>query len=168
LPSDPPEVLHVPVSSRGIVPLEGTWYQNDDGRIYMFVRDGNISGYLGLSCSEDDGRTWSDLVLTDIPNSASRAFAGRLADGRHFIIGNNYNRFLDRSALQIALSDDGAVFDRQYTLVDSPTSRNINGRHKEDGYHYPHACVDGNTVLVTYSVNKEDVEVGIVDANRLD
>jgi hypothetical protein len=167
-PGDPPQVLHIPVSSRGIVPLEGTWYQDDEGRIYMFVRDGNISGYLGLSCSEDDGRTWSDLVLTDLPNSASRAFAGRLADGRYFIIGNNYNRFLDRTALQIALSNDGAVFDRQYTLVDDPTSRRINGRHKEDGYHYPHACVDGDTVLVIYSVNKEDVEVGLIDTSRLD
>jgi hypothetical protein len=66
------------------------------------------------------------------------------------------------------LSDDGAVFDRQYTLVDSPTSRRINGRHKEDGYHYPHACVDGNKLLVVYSVNKEDVGVGVIDTSRLD
>jgi hypothetical protein len=166
-PTDPPQVAAMPFSPQGVIPTEGTWYQEDNGRIRMFVRDGNVTGHLGLSWSEDDGRTWSEAIHTDLPNSSSRAFAGRLADGRYFILGNNCDRFLDRMALHIMLSDDGMLFDRQYILVDGPTTRRVNGRHKENGYHYPHACVDGDKLLVVYSVNKEDVEVGIVETNRL-
>ena len=97
---------------------------------------------LGLACSDDEGRTWSELVRTDFPNTNSRAFAGRLSDGR--------------------------LFDRQYTLIGGNTTRRINGRHKEDGYQYPSCCIDGDKLLVIYSVNKEDIEVGTVDMSKVD
>ncbi len=123
---------------------------------------------LGLACSDDEGRTWSELVRTDFPNTNSRAFAGRLSDGRYYIVGNNYDIFLNRKHLQIALSDDGHLFDRQYTLIGGNTTRRINGRHKEDGYQYPSCCIDGDKLLVIYSVNKEDIEVGTVDMSKVD
>ena len=129
----------------------------------MFQHDSTMSGRLALSWSDDEGETWSDLLRTNFPNTYSRAFAGRLPDGRFYIAGNNYDRFLDRRSLLVALSDDGATFDRQYLLVSGATTRRIEGRHKEDGYHYPNCVADDGRLLVTYSVNKEDIEVGIAD-----
>lgn len=166
-PFDPPRVVDIAISDEGVLPEQGTWYQTDDGRIWMYQRDSSISGYLAITWSDDGGETWSDLVRTDFPNSFSRAFAGRLSDGRFYIVGNNHERLLDRMALWIALSDDGRKFTRQYTLVEGPTTRRINGRHKEDGYHYPNCFCDGEKLLVTYSVNKEDIEVGIVNTREL-
>lgn len=162
-PADRPRVVDIPNSSEGVLPEQGTWYQTDDGRIWMYQRDASISCRLALTWSDDEGQTWSELLHTDFPNTYSRAFAGRLPDGRYYIAGNNYDILLDRIHLLIALSDDGCVFDRQYTLVEGKTSRRVNGRHKEDGYHYPNCLADGNKLFVTYSVNKEDIEVGIVD-----
>jgi hypothetical protein len=162
-----PRVVHIGPSPDGVLPEQGTWYQTDDGRIWMYQRDSALSCRLALTWSDDGGETWSDLVRTDFANSYSRAFAGRLSDGRCYIVGNNYDVFLDRRHLLIALSDDGRVFDRQYTLVEGDTTRRINGRHKEDGFHYPNCICDDGKLFVIYSVNKEDIEVGIVDVGVL-
>ena len=83
-------------------------------------------------------------------------------------MGNNFDIMLDRLHLMIALSDDGRLFDRQYMLVEGETTRRVNGRHKEDGYHYPNCFADGDKLLVIYSINKEDSEVGIVETKELD
>ncbi len=166
-PAAAPRVVHINASPEGVLPEQGTWYQTDDGRIWMYQRDGSISCRLAITFSDDEGETWTDLVRTDFPNTYSRAYAGKLSDGRCYIVGNNFDYLLDRTALQIALSDDGKTFTRQYTLVEGPTTRRINGRHKEDGYHYPNCFADGDKLLVIYSVNKEDIEVGIVDTGKL-
>jgi hypothetical protein len=163
-----PRVIDIPASSEGVLPEQGTWYQTDDGRIWMYQRDSSISCRLGLTWSDDGSETWSDLIRTDFPNTYSRAFAGRLTDGRCYIVGNNYDIFLDRRHLLIAISDDGRLFDRQYTLVEGNTTRRINGRHKEDGFHYPNCFADGDKLFVIYSVNKEDIEVRIVDMSKVD
>jgi hypothetical protein len=167
-PEARPRVVNVRPSPEGILPEQGTWYQTDDGRIWNYQRDGSLSCRLGITFSDDDGETWSDLVRTDFPNTFSRAFAGRLPDGRCYLVGNNYDFLLDRLHLLIALSDDGRTFDRQYTLVEGPTTRRVNGRHKEDGYHYPNCYADGDLLFVIYSVNKEDIEVGMVDTRKID
>jgi len=162
-----PRVIHIAPSPAGVLPEQGTWYQTDDGVIWLYQRDGSMSLRLGLTWSYDGGETWTDLLRTDFPNSYSRAFAGQLSDGRYYIVGNNYDAMLDRRHMLIALSDDGRLFDRQYTLVEGDTTRRINGRHKEDGYHYPNCLVDDDRLLVIYSVNKEDIEVGIVDMSAV-
>jgi hypothetical protein len=166
--AEPPRVVDLSPSPEGVLPEQGTWYQTDDGRIWMYQRDSTVSCRLALTWSEDEGETWSDLLRTDFQNTYSRAFAGRLSDGRFYIIGNNYDLFLDRRHLLLALSDDGRVFDRQYTLVEGDTTRRINGRHKEDGFHYPNCYTDGDTLFVIYSVNKEDIEVLSVDMTQVD
>ena len=98
------------------------------------------------------------LLLTE--NAALRATH---QGERCYIIGNNFDQYLNRLFMQIAISDDGECFDRMYTLFEGPTTRRVPGRHKEDGYHYPNSIIDGEKLLVIYSVNKEDIEVGVVD-----
>jgi len=163
-----PRVVDIAPSPTGVLPEQGTWYQTDDGDIWMYQRDGSLSLRLGLTWSYDGGETWTDLLRTDFPNSYSRAFAGRLSDGRYYIAGNNSDTMLDRSHMFIALSDDGRIFDRQYTVAEGDTTRRINGRHKENGYHYPNCLVDDDRLLVIYSVNKEDIEVSIIDMSQVE
>jgi hypothetical protein len=83
------------------------------------------------------------------------------------LAGNNYERLLDRRFLLLALSEDGQTFDSMHTIVSGATTRRIEGKHKEDGYHYPNCCVEGGKLFVTYSVNKEGIEVAEVDTTRL-
>lgn len=166
-PSDPtttPRSKIISGAEEGIKPEQGTWYQTDDGRIWLWQRDGGHLTRLGLTWSDDGGETWSPLVSTDFQNTFSRAHAGRFADGRCYVIGNNFDQYLNRQYMHIAVSDNGACFDRMYTLLQGYATRRVPGRHKENGYHYPNSIVDGDQLLVVYSVNKEDIEVAVVDA----
>ena len=61
----------------------------------------------------------------------------------------------------LALSEDGYLYDRAYLLAgpeDLPPRRK-EGRYKTLGYNYTKAFVQGDTVWVSLSVNKEDVAV---------
>ncbi len=165
--ADPPRVLDLPTGPGGVLAEQGTWFQDDSGRIWAWQRDGSISYRLGLSWSDDEGDTWSELRRTDFPNTYARPYAGRLRDGRFFIVGNNYDVPLNRLHLQVALCDPGGLFSRQYTLVSGPTTRRINGRHKENGWQYPNCLVDGDKLLTIHSINKEDVGVCIADMSQV-
>ena len=166
-PAQPPKRIPIPETDRRIQGLQGTWYQLDDGTVCMMLRDAGMSARFALSQSTDRGKSWSDVLLTDMPNTCSRAHAGRFTDGRYYVIGNNYDNLLDRRYLLIAISDDGRVFDSMYTLVSGETHRRIDGLHKEDGWHYPNSIVDGNRIIVIFSVNKEDIYCGTADASVL-
>lgn len=165
-PSTNPRIIKIPKTD-GLEPIQCTWYQTDDGKIWMYLRDGAFSCRLALSFSEDGGRSWSQPLLTDFPNTCSRPYAGKLPDGRYYLAGNNYQRLLDRRSMLIALSEDGTQFDSMYTIVSGNPTRRIEGKHKEDGYHYANCLADGNRLLVAYSYNKEDIEVAVTETDSL-
>jgi hypothetical protein len=162
-----PEVVKIPCPEDGGQLIEGSWFQNEQECIFAFWRDETMSLRLYVSSSHDEGRTWTVPIRTDFPDSMARLSAGRLADRRYYIVGNSYPELLNRKYLMLSLSRDGMVFDSMYILADGPTHRRFEGRHKEDGYQYPHTLVDGDRLLVVFSVNKEDIECGILDTRRL-
>ena len=165
-PASSPRVVYLPESPEGVTGGQTTWYQTDDGRIWLFSRRGEPCK-LALAVSEDEGDTWTPLYDTDIPNTNVRAFAGRLTDGRFFLCSSISSVHLNRRHMHLALSDDGRCFDRMYTLLQGNTTRRINGRHKEDGWHYANGLVDGDLLMVAHSVNKEDIAVALVDMSKV-
>lgn len=73
------------------------------------------------SWSEDDGRTWSPLSLTDLPNPGSSLDAIRLKDGR-FLVAYNHSQ-TERTPLNIAISEDGKQWQAAMSLeVDKEVS----------------------------------------------
>jgi len=146
---------------------EGSWYTDADDRIWMYWRDESGSTYLGLTLSEDGGTTWSEIMRTNFPDSMSRVFAGRLSDGRFYLVGNSTRVYMDRNFLALSLSDDGAKFNNMYQLVKEPTYQRFEGHLKCHGYQYPICLVDGDRLLIAHSVNKEDIAVGIVDTTKI-
>jgi len=119
----------------------------------------NQSGFLYASCSQDNGRTWSDPRQTGFPDSTARFSTGRLPDGKLFLISNPGPGRLNRSLLTIALSSDGVTFDRAWRIRGEPTQQRFQGQQKLDGWQYPHALVWRDSLYVAYSVNKEDVRM---------
>ena len=146
---------------------QATWYTDDDHRIWMYWRDESASEYLGLALSEDGGETWTEVMRSNFPSSTARTFAGRLPDGRFYQVGNATRVLMDRNFFAILLSDDGAKFNRMLQLVTEPTTQRFQGHLKCHGYQYPSCLVDGDRLLIAYSVNKEDIECGSVDLNEL-
>ena len=146
---------------------EAAWYTDDDDRIWMFLRDESASTYLGVSLSEDGGETWTEIMRTNFPDCMSRVAGGRLPDGRFFLVGNSTRVYMDRNFLAISLSDDGAKFNKMIQLIKEPTRQRFEGHLKVHGHQYPSYLIDGNRLLIAYSVNKEDIAVGIVNTEEI-
>ena len=146
---------------------EASWYTDDKGQIWLWHRDESGAGRLGVAVSTDGGRTWTEVIRSNFPDSMSKVFAGRLADGRFYIVGNSTHQYMDRNFFAISLSDDGAKFSKMYRLIDAPVRQGFEGHLKCNGYQYPSCVVDRDRLLVAYSVNKEDIELGIVDTTRI-
>jgi len=163
-----PEIVPVPEPHGASFPYgEGSWYQTDDGTVVVFWRDEGQSCRLWVNTSTDGGSTFSEPAISDIPDSMSRVYAGRLPDGRCYLCNNAFPALLDRLHLMLLLSDDGYTFDQVYLLIDDPTSQRVAGLLKADGYQYPCCLPDGDRLLVGYSVNKEDIECGIIDLQEI-
>ena len=146
---------------------EASWYTDADNRIWMWHRDESGSTVLGVAISEDGGRTWSEVMRSNFPDSMSRVFAGTLTDGRYFLVGNQTCVFMDRNFFAISLSDDGAKYGKMYQLIKPPVRQRFQGHLKCHGYQYPSCLADGDKLLIVYSVNKEDIECGIVDTRQI-
>lgn len=119
----------------------------------------NQSGFLYASLSRDNGATWSVPQQTNFPDSMARFSTGRLPDGRSYLINNPGPGRMNRSLLTIALSDNGAVFDRAWIIRGEPTTQRFQGKGKRDGWQYPSSVFWKNALFVAYSVNKEDVAI---------
>jgi hypothetical protein len=135
--------------------LEASVLQLDDGRVRAFFRTN--ANRLAVAESADAGATWSEPRLTAFRNAGSRHHFGRLPDGRFFALSTPVPGS-KRTPLVLALSRDGAAFDRHWILGDAPdTGPREPGRHKGGRYGYPWLHVAADTVHAIYSVHKEDI-----------
>lgn len=120
-----------------------------DGRLQVLCRTQN--GRLAASYSVDEGRTWTPVQLTDLPNNNSGTDAVTLRDGRQLLVYNptatqpgQHNA--PRTPLCVAISDDGRTWRHLVTLEDSSVGE----------YSYP-AVIQGRdgTVHITYTWRRE-------------
>jgi len=125
---------------------EPTLYETVDGYAHLIVRDNRRSGRLIRILSSDHGRTWSQPVLTNYPDATSKNYAGRLGDGRYFLINNPNPR--RRDPLVITYSPDGWEYSRPAAI-----------RRGGGTFQYPHALEHGGSLWVVYSTAKRDIEL---------
>ncbi len=116
----------------------------DGAKVYMFARNDERDVPL-LYVSEDHGETWSKPIAHDIPFSSSKIYAGTLADGRNYVIGN---LLPDRSRLAVFFSAPGTMrFTEGFFLRD--------GFSETLGYgvvwHYPCAWEADGKLYVAYT-----------------
>lgn len=102
-----------------------------DSRLAMLIR-GDMSNRLWRSDSEDGGRTWSELRVTDIPNPGSQPRIVSLPDGRIVLFHNPNEKNYDdtspeashgyRTPLEMWVSVDGLeTWCAKTTLMAAPT-----------------------------------------------
>ena len=140
--------------------IEPSWYLRSDGAVVMTFRDQNGTYKRLASVSADTGATWTQAVLTNMPDSRSKQSAGNLPDGNAYLVGNPRDDRL-RIPLAITLSIDGFTFKSAYLLRkggDGIQPLRYEGTAKRLGYHYPKTIIWNDTVYVSYATNKEDVE----------
>jgi predicted neuraminidase len=109
------------------------------------------SGRIFETWSADDGKTWSPLALTELPNPNSGIDAVTLRDGRQLLV---YNRTTTgRSPLNVALSPDGKTWSDALVLEREPGE-----------YSYPAVIqtADG-LVHVTYTWQRTRIKHVVLD-----
>ncbi|HOU09979.1 MAG TPA: exo-alpha-sialidase [Clostridiales bacterium] len=138
-------------------------YTAKDGTMVRLWR--SKSGVQNAHFSVDGGRSWSEVIPTQYPDTGARTSAGNLPDGRAYIIGNpGFRRF----QLCLSVSEDGYLFDRNFIVACEPRVMKYQGRAKGRGFHYPDSCVAGEFLFVIYSLNKEDILVSKIPLAALD
>ena len=132
-----------------------------DGRLQVLMRTRN--GKIGTSFSSDNGDTWTDVTLLDVPNNQSGTDAVTLRDGRHVLIYNDFASLPGtkkgvRTPLSIAVSDDGVHWRHALTLEDSPISQ----------YSYP-SIIQGRDGMLhaVYTWRRLRVAYKMIDPARL-
>lgn len=104
--------------------------------------------------SPDNGLTWGEMTLGDLPNPDSGTDAVTLADGRHLIIYNHSDR--DRWPLNVAVSDCGRMWTPAVNLETEPGE-----------YSYPAMieAADG-MVYVTYTWKRKKIAFAVLDPKK--
>ena len=136
---------------------EPAMFSLSNNNVVMTFR--NYSGFLFASVSSNNGRTWTRPVKTNFADSTARVAAGNLADGSVYMISNPMPKRFDRSLLVLSHSRDGKTFDRAWRIRAKRATKRFDGKHKLDGWQYPHAVCWKGQLFVAYSINKEDVSV---------
>jgi predicted neuraminidase len=106
--------------------------------------------------SEDGGRSWGEMTLTDLPNPNSGTDAVTLKDGRHLLIYNHTAK--GRSPLNLAASTDGQTWHAALVLESEPGE-----------FSYPAIIqTKDGLVHVTYTWKRQKVRHAVIDPAKLD
>ena len=148
---------------------EPTWFKNKDGEYVILFRDDSYSHRKWVAYSKD-GKKWTALKPTNIPDSPSASISLTLDDGTILLIGNHMApefdkdkpRHFGRDPLMVSISKDGMNFTKSYAIRSGQQKYTVPKkvvRGRGGGAQYPCAIIVGNTVYVIYSQGKEDIWV---------
>lgn len=135
----------IEIDNNGFDAIQPSVLFHKDGSLQILCRSKNKS--VVESWSKDNGKTWSKLMPSKLPNNNSGTDAVTLSSGRHIII---YNPITEgRNKLAIAGSYDGKEWKKLIDLED----------HASGEYSYP-AIIQSKdgTIHATYTYNREKIK----------
>ncbi|MEO1524754.1 MAG: exo-alpha-sialidase [Planctomycetota bacterium] len=140
--------------------IQPTLLQHKDGRLTALCR--TKEKVIATTTSVDDGRTWSPLQPTDLPNPNSGIEVVSLRDGRHLLIYNHIasgdSGWGRRGLLNLAVSDEGETW----------RSVGVLEREKNAEFSYPTIIqTDDGLVHATYTWKRQRVKHVVIDPNKL-
>ncbi|MDA7920191.1 exo-alpha-sialidase [Verrucomicrobiales bacterium] len=143
--------------------IQPTLLTHPDGSIQALFRSKHEK--IAQSISTDNGNSWSELTLTEIPNNNSGIEALTLADGRHLLLYNHTggrkgrdDGWGRRNVINLAISDDGKSW-KAAAIVEKADSGEFS---------YP-AMIQTKDGLVhmTYTWNRKKVRHVTIDPSKL-
>ncbi|MCB1061894.1 MAG: exo-alpha-sialidase, partial [Verrucomicrobiae bacterium] len=145
--------------------IQPTLLHQKDGSLHAMFRSKNER--IIESYSKDNGRTWTELSESKLPNNNSGIEALTLADGRHLLlynhIGGNRKDAKDgwgtRNVLNLAISDDGKTW-KAAAIVE---------KEEKGEFSYP-AMIQTSDGLIhmTYTWMRKKVKHVVVDPAKLE
>ncbi|MBQ4042600.1 MAG: exo-alpha-sialidase [Clostridia bacterium] len=97
-------------------------FEKTDGSLGMYIRCTGSMGKLGYAQSRDGGRTWTDMVLSELYNPCTRFCVRRLPSGRLLLLNHELVTVQRRDNLSAYLSeDDGKTWSHPLILDERPS-----------------------------------------------
>lgn len=135
------------------------FYPDDKLQVLCRTKQGVIS----QSWSEDQGRTWSPMEATMLPNPNSGTDAVTLEDGRQVLVYNHIipsQTWGSRSKLNMAVSTDGITWSAAVSLEDDADP--------DSEYSYPAVIQTSDGMIhVTYTWNRKMIKHVVIDPSRI-
>ncbi|MBG85767.1 MAG: hypothetical protein CMO80_02570 [Verrucomicrobiales bacterium] len=134
---------------------------HSDGRLQILCR--SREDYITTSWSKDQGKTWSAMEATSLPNPNAGTDAVTLRDGRHLLVYNHTffgrGEWRRRTMLNVAVSKDGKNWQAAITLEKTPKSE----------FSYPAVIqTDDGLLHVTYTWKRQRIKHVVIDPSKLD
>jgi predicted neuraminidase/sugar phosphate isomerase/epimerase len=151
----------IPKGKNGVNAIQPSVLFHGNGKLQQIGRTRNR--HLFSTWSQDNGKTWSDLELLNMPNNSSGTDAVTLKNGEHALIYNHV--WPDegttkgyRSPLNIATSKDGIHWNAALVLEDSKISQ----------YSYP-AIIQGSDGMLhcVYTWRRQKIKYVKIDPSKL-
>jgi predicted neuraminidase len=144
-----------PLNNDDIRAIQPTILLHTDGSLQILCRS-TMSGILS-SRSADNGRTWSDLITTSLPNPNSGIDALTLNDDRHLVVYNHLVK--GRNMLNVAISENGTDWEAALLLEND---------EKGTEYSYPAVIqTDDGLVHITYTWNRKMIKHVVIDPSKI-
>jgi predicted neuraminidase len=141
--------------------IQPTILRHHDGRLQAIGR--TRQNRVFTIESDDAGRTWGQLTLTEIPNPSAGTDAVTLFDGRHLHVYNHTIRQEGdngRGMLNVALTRDGVNWEAALVLEDDDTH--------PAGYSYPAVIqTSDGLVHITYTWRRLRIRHVVIDPTQL-
>ena len=132
-----------------------------NGKLQVLCR--TKQGVISQSWSDDQGKTWSPMEATMLPNPNSGTDAVSLKEGKHILVYNHIipsQTWGSRSKLNMAISEDGIKWSASASLENDPD--------KESEYSYPAVIQTSDGMIhVTYTWNRKMIKHVVVDPSRI-
>ena len=157
-----------------------TWERTDainDGKEFSAIQPSilyHLNGKLQILCrsknkeilsawSDDNGKSWTDLKPTGLPNPNSGTDAVTLKDGRHVLVYNHIRpkeTWGDRNILNFAVSKDGINWEAAVLLE--------NDSNKDGEYSYPAVIQSSDGMIhITYTWNRKLIKHVAINPENL-
>ncbi len=135
----------IEIQNNGFDAIQPSILTYGDGSLQMLCRSNNK--VIVESWSKDNGKTWSKLEVTSLPNNNSGTDAVTLSNGLQLLI---YNPITEgRNQLAIAVSKDGKTWRKILDLEKQPTGE----------FSYPAIIEDRSGIIhATYTYNRERIK----------
>jgi predicted neuraminidase len=136
--------------------------QHADGRLQALGR--SRQGKVFTTESKDNGATWSEMALLDLPNPNAGTDAVTLKDGRHLLVynhsgGRRSQWDFGRQVLNVAVSKDGKKWDAALVLEKQTSGE----------YSYPAVIqTSDGLVHITHTWQRKRIRHVVVDPAKLE
>ncbi len=140
--------------------IQPTFLQHADGRLQVLCR--TKESVIATSSSVDNGKTWSKLTATDLPNPNSGIEVVTLKDGRHLMIynhlGSGKTGWGRRGLLNLAISDDGLKWQKVGVLEQEERAE----------FSYPAIIqTEDGLVHISYTWKRQRIKHVVIDPSKI-